>query len=789
MKPFKHKDAKTINEAIKLQRKGKTKLIAGGTDLLGILKDKILPEYPETVINIKTIPNLDYIREDARELKVGALTKLEDIASSPIIREKYKILAEAAEAVATPHIRTMGTLGGNLCQDVRCWYYRYPNQIGGRIECYLKGGKECYALTRENQYHSVFGGLRFAHTPCQSACPGHVNIATYLSQIRAGDLLEAARALLQNNPIPAITGRVCPHFCEQSCNRENFDESLSIRDIERFVGDYILDRGDEVIEKPEKDTRKKIAIVGSGPAGLAAAYYLRLAGHRVTVFDRMEEAGGLLRYVIPSYRLPKDIVRRTIKMFENIGVEFRLKADIGKKITLKELKKKYDAVFIGTGAWNPVSIGLDGEKSAVFGLEFLANVQKGLKKALGKKVLVIGGGNAAIDVAITSLRLGAEEATMACLESRKEMPALPWEIEQAEEENVKMMPSWGPHKILKSHGKVVGMELIRCASVFDKSGAFAPICDETVKTTVEADVIFMAVGYATDLKFAEGVVNTSRGLIVANQETQATNVRGVFAGGAVARGAATVIEAIADGKRAAAATDAYLKKAGSDKGKAVGPLLKFNPEYYKKTKKLKTSRIPVNQRTIDTEDTPGFGVDQIRTEATRCFNCSCVSVNASDTGVVLEALNARVKIVGARGTRTIPVAEFFGSFPNALEEGDIVTEIQVPPVRDKARQAFVKFRLREAIDFALVSVASVVSIENGICQDARIVLGAIAPRPVRATAAEKVLVGQPLDDKQAAAAAEAALEDALPLEKNSYKIPIARELVQRAIVNLGTSGK
>ena len=789
MKPFKHKDAKTINEAIKLQRKGKTKLIAGGTDLLGILKDKILPEYPETVINIKTIPNLDYIREDARELKVGALTKLEDIASSPIIREKYKILAEAAEAVATPHIRTMGTLGGNLCQDVRCWYYRYPNQIGGRIECYLKGGKECYALTRENQYHSVFGGLRFAHTPCQSACPGHVNIATYLSQIREGDLLEAARALLQNNPIPAITGRVCPHFCEQSCNRENFDESLSIRDIERFVGDYILDRGDEVIEKPEKDTRKKIAIVGSGPAGLAAAYYLRLAGHRVTVFDRMEEAGGLLRYVIPSYRLPKDIVRRTIKMFENIGVEFRLKADIGKKITLKELKKKYDAVFIGTGAWNPVSIGLDGEKSAVFGLEFLANVQKGLKKALGKKVLVIGGGNAAIDVAITSLRLGAEEATMACLESRKEMPALPWEIEQAEEEDVKMMPSWGPHKILKSHGKVVGMELIRCASVFDKSGAFAPICDETVKTTVEADVIFMAVGYATDLKFAEGVVNASRGLIVANQETQATNVRGVFAGGAVARGAATVIEAIADGKRAAAATDAYLKKAGSDKGKAVGPLLKFNPEYYKKTKKLKTSRIPVNQRTIDTEDTPGFGVDQIRTEATRCFNCSCVSVNATDTGVALEALNARVKIVGARGTRTIPVAEFFGSFPNALEEGDIVTEIQVPPVSDKARQAFVKFRLREAIDFALVSVASVVSIEKGICQDARIVLGAVAPRPVRAAAAEKVLVGRALDDKQAALAAEAALEDALPLEKNSYKIPIVREMVQRAIANLGTSGK
>jgi NADPH-dependent glutamate synthase beta subunit-like oxidoreductase/CO/xanthine dehydrogenase FAD-binding subunit len=789
MKPFKHKDTKTIKEAIALQSKGKTKLIAGGTDLLGILKDKTLLEYPETVINIKTIPNLDYIKEDARGLKVGALTKLEDIASSPIIREKYKILAEAAEAVATPHIRTMGTLGGNLCQDVRCWYYRYPNQIGGRIECYLKGGKECYALTRENQYHSIFGGLRFVEPPCQSACPGHVIISTYLSQIREGNLLEAARALLQNNPIPAITGRVCPHFCEQSCNRGNFDESLSIRDIERFVGDYILDSADEVIEKPVKSTGKKVAIVGSGPAGLAAAYYLQLAGHRVTVFDRMEEAGGLLRYVIPSYRLPKDIVRRTIKVLEDIGIEFKLKADIGKKITLKDLKKKYDAVFISTGAWNPVSIGLDGEKSAVFGLEFLANVQKGLKKALGKKVLVIGGGNAAIDVAISSLRLGAEEATMACLEKREEMPALPWEIEQAEEENVKIMPSWGPHKILKSHGKAVGMELHRCTSVFDKSGSFAPVCDETVKTTVEADVIVMAVGYATDLKFAEGVVKTSRGLIVANHETQATNVRGFFAGGAVSRGPATVIEAIADGKRAAAAMDAYLRKAGKDKGKAAGLLLKFNAEYYKKTKKLQASRIPLNKRTIGIEDTPGFGLNQIKTEANRCFNCGCVSVNASDTAVALEALNASVKIVGARGTRTIPVAEFFGSFRNALEEGDIVTEIQVPPVRDKARQTFVKFRLREAIDFALVSVASVVSIENGICQDARIVLGAVAPRPLRATGAEKVLVGRALDDKQAVAAAEAALEDALPLEKNSYKIPIAREVVQRAIVNPGTSGK
>jgi len=792
MKPFKHIDAKTINTAIKLQSKGKTKLIAGGTDLLGILKDNILPEYPETVVNIKTIPNLNFIKEDAKGLKIGALTKLEDIAKSPVIREKYAILAEAAEAVATPHLRRMGTLGGNLCQDVRCWYYRYPHRIGGRIECYLKGGKECYALTRENQYHSIFGGLRFAHSACESACPGHVNIPTYLSHIREGNLPEAARVLLRNNPIPAITGRVCPHFCEELCNRGEFDESLSVRNVERFIGDYILDHANEIIEEPAKNSGKKVAIVGSGPSGLAAAYYLRLSGHRVTVFDRMEEAGGLLRYAIPTYRLPRDIVRRTIKLLEKIGIEFKLKADIGKKITLKNLKQKYDAVFIGVGAWDPVSIGLEGEKSAKFGLEFLANVQKGSRKAPGKKVLVIGGGNAAIDVAITSMRLGAEEVTMACLECREDMPALPWEIEQAEEEHVKILPSWAPYKILKSHGKIVGMELIHCTSVFDESGSFAPVCDETVKTTIEADAVVMAVGYATDLKFAEGVVKTSRGLIVANQETQATSVRGIFAGGSVSRGAATVIEAIADGKRAADAIDASLKKARSDKGKAAAPLLKFNPESYKKSGKLQGSRIPAPQRAIHIEDTPGFGMDQIRTEANRCLNCSCVSINATDTGVALEALNATVKIAGANGTRVIPMSEFFGSFPNALQEGDMVTEIQVPAPRNGARQSFVKFRLREAIDFALVSVASVITAEDGICKDARIVLGAVAPRPVRAIAAEQVLLGQALDDKQAVLAAEAALSDALPLEKNSYKIPIAKEMVQRAITTIAcpeTSGK
>jgi NADPH-dependent glutamate synthase beta subunit-like oxidoreductase/CO/xanthine dehydrogenase FAD-binding subunit len=785
MKSFNHIDARTINEAVRLlgSNKGKAKVMAGGTDLLGVLKDGILPEYPETVINIKTVPGLDYIKEDAKGLKIGALAKLEDIAGSAVIREKYKILAEAAESVATPQIRRMGTIGGNLCQDVRCWYYRFPNQIGGRINCYLKGGQSCYALTRENQYHSIFGGVRVSDTPCQSACPGGVAIPAYLSEFREGDYREAARILLEGNPIPAVTGRVCPHFCQQACNRGDFDESVSIRDIERFLGDYILEK--DIIKAPETDSGRSVAIVGSGPAGLAAAYYLRMAGHRVVVFERREEAGGLLTYVIPAYRLPKDVVKRTVRAIENTGVEFRLNTGIGKEITIDALKKQFDSVFIATGAWNPVSIGLDGEESAGFGMEFLIQVHQGLKKAPGKKVLVIGGGNAAIDVAITSLRLGAGEATMACLESREEMPALPWEIEQAIEEGVKLMPSWGPHKVLKSGGKVTGMELVRCSSVYDADGCFSPRYDKATTQTVEADAIMLAVGYSADLDFVAGKLKTERGLIKVSGETQATSLAGVYAGGAVAYGPATVIEAVAAGKRAAAAinTDMAGPEAVDKKaGKTSEPFLKFNADCLQKTGKLNVSRIPVDQRTLDTEDVPGTGLNEVKTEANRCFNCGCLSVNPSDTAVVLTALDAKLKTAGPGGARTIGAADFFGSLRDILKEGEIVTEVQIPRVAENARQVFSKFRLRKAVDFPVVSVACVLNYEGNICKDASIVLGGVAPSPLRATQAEQLLKGKVIDAKLAEIAAGADVKAAIPLEKNKYKIEIARTLVKRAIL-------
>ena len=225
MKTFKHYNAKSLKEAAALLGKfgGKAKVNAGGTDLLGCLRDNCEADYPEAVINIKNIAGLDYIKPNSRWLKIGALTRLSDIVRSPEIRKEYSLLAEAAHSVASPNIRNMATLGGNLAQDVRCWYYRYPQHIGGPIVCLRKGGKICNALVGDNRYHSIFCAAPASDRRCASHCPAHVDIPGYLRLIRGNKISEAARTLLACNPFPAITGRICPIFCEANCNRSEFD--------------------------------------------------------------------------------------------------------------------------------------------------------------------------------------------------------------------------------------------------------------------------------------------------------------------------------------------------------------------------------------------------------------------------------------------------------------------------------------------------------------------------------------------------------------------------------------
>lgn len=261
MKNFEYEQAESFEEAaeaLKGNRDGETAVMAGGTDLLGVWKDGLLKEYPKTVVSLKGIKDGSYIKQDGDEIEIGAMTKLIDVVDSDLLKKEAPILPQAAFAVATPIIRNVGTVGGNICQDVRCWFYRYPKSIGDIFYCSRKGGSECYAIRGDNRYHSIYGGMKTHANPCASECPANTDIPGYMAKVREGDMDGAAEIIMQYNPIPMITSRVCAHTCQTKCNRCTTDESVAIHIVERKVGDYILDHADHFYAKPARETGRKL---------------------------------------------------------------------------------------------------------------------------------------------------------------------------------------------------------------------------------------------------------------------------------------------------------------------------------------------------------------------------------------------------------------------------------------------------------------------------------------------------------------------------------------------------
>ncbi|MCX5795344.1 MAG: FAD-dependent oxidoreductase [Elusimicrobia bacterium] len=783
MRDFAYKRAGSAKEAVALLAKSPGRALAGGTDLLGLLKDNVHPAYPDLLVDLKTVPGLRYIKEGKGGLAIGALTTLAEVASHPAARAKYTLLAQAAAAVASPQIRNMGTVAGNICQEPRCWYYRAPDNL---FFCLRKGGGKCGAFFGENRYHSIFGASRMPSSGCSSACPNRTDVPAVMSALRQGDLAAAARKLLEVNPLPAVTGRVCPHYCERDCGRTGFDEAVSIREVERFLGDYGLEHAHELYQAPRSATRKRVAVVGSGPAGLAAAYFLRKAGHRVTVFERNPMAGGMLAYGIPAYRLPREVLDKVVAALERMGVEFQLSSGVGGTgLPFAALRKKYDAVFLGTGLWRQKSLGLENEELLGSGLQFLLDSRAGKASCAGRKVLVIGGGSVAVDVAVSALRLGAATVAMACLESRAEMPAFPEDIEQALIEKVELLPSWGPSKVIASGGRLKGMELVRCTSVLDREKKFRPSFDPSVTRVFEADHVILAIGLSADLSYAGRSLKLGRGLAVVDEETMATSLKGVFAGGDAVSGPASVVAAIAAGRRAGAAIDAYLS---GRKTKAPRPdpgvpttMLEFNEAALERTRRAELTEPPPAQRTIDREDRPTLGQAAVEGEARRCANCGCMAVNASDLAPALVALKARIKTT----KRTLRADDFFASRPmqsTALEPGELVTEVFIPALDPGSRQGFLKFRLRNAIDFPIVSVASVLAMKGGRLRSASIALGAVAPVPLRAKEVEAFLKGRIPDEATAARAGDIAVAACRPLAKNGFKVQLVRALLRKAIL-------
>jgi len=397
--------------------------------------------------------------------------------------------------------------------------------------------------------------------PCRDACPAHIDVPGYLRLIAGGKADEANAVIREKVPFPGVLGRVCVHPCEDVCRRGEVNEPISICALKRYAAD--LEKGLwKKNTRVKEDTGKKVAVIGAGPAGLTTAFYLRKQGHGVILFEARNKAGGMMRYGIPAYRLPWDIIDMEIGEILDLGVAFRPNQTLGRDFTLDQLREEgFDAVFVGVGAQLSRRMAIEGSDlpDVHWGVDFLRQLAEGEDIFLKEKVTVIGGGNVAVDVALSALRCGAKEVTIACLESREEMPAHEWEIEGALEEGVRIMPSWGPNRSEGENGRVTGVELVRCTSVFDDRGNFCPAFDDA-KEKVKTDQVIMAIGQASDLSFLEegGRISVDNGLIVADQETLETGMKGVYAGGDVVSLPGAVIHAVAAGRRAASSIDGAL---------------------------------------------------------------------------------------------------------------------------------------------------------------------------------------------------------------------------------------
>jgi formate dehydrogenase beta subunit len=476
--------------------------------------------------------------------------------------------------------------------------------------------------------------------PCSMACPAGIDIPGYLRLIAEGKPDEACALILEKVPFPGILGRVCMHPCEEACRRlEVFNEPISICALKR----YAADKADNVFErgsKVEEDTGHKMAVIGAGPAGLTAAFYLRKKGHAVTVFETRSKPGGMMRYGIPFYRLPEEVLEREINQVLSVGIELETGKRLGRDFDLNTLKKDgFEAIFIATGLQLSRKIDLEGAQSddVLWGIDFLAEISEGREMALKDRILVVGGGNVAVDVALTALRIGAKEVTMACLESRNEMPANPWEVEMALEEGVKLMTSWGPKKIIQYDEKVTGAELIQCASVFDEGGNFCPAFNE-ITEKVEIDQVILAIGQASDLSFIDDnvLLKVERDLISINPETQETDMPGVFAGGDVGKGPGAIIDAIAAGRKAASSIDKFLGGDGnieetlaqrSDSSSYTGKREKG----FADLKRVETPMLPISDRYDGFPEVElCFSDEHAIREAKRCLQCDLELILGKD---------------------------------------------------------------------------------------------------------------------------------------------------------------
>ncbi len=475
------------------------------------------------------------------------------------------------------------------------------------------------------------GEREISLVPCKFACPASIDVPRYVDLIAQGRYAEAAAIVTEKVPLAAVLGHSCARPCEKVCRSRDVNDPIAICALKRFAVDNTNGPSSTTSKTPS--TGKRVAIIGSGPAGLTGAYYLAKLGHSVTIFEAMPKLGGMMRYGVQEYRLPESVLERDLQKILQLGISVKTDTPINESLSLKELKAQgYDAILVAIGLQKSRILNVEGSTSpdVLGGLDLLRNVRLGKEVKVKDHVLVVGGGSVAMDVALTALRLGAKRVDMVCLEKSEEMPAFPWEIQQAVEEGINVHNSWGAKRIVVNENQsVTGMELIRCTSVFDADGRFNPSFDEATTKAMSVDMIVFAIGQAPDLKGfsdTESLRLTKSGILEVNNSTLETNVKGVFACGDIMKGPGSIVEAIAVGRKASVTIDKYLGGNGNI-DETLGQAEKPNhwlgrEEGFAFKRRVDMPHLPVEHRRGNFKEVAlGFDEKMAVSEAKRCLRC------------------------------------------------------------------------------------------------------------------------------------------------------------------------
>ena len=585
------------------------------------------------------IPNIEGLGESAAicnccacscfAMRVATMFRSPDAIRSNYVsqvdKEKCVACGQCVENCPTNALR----LGQKLCAKQPVKEKSYD-----KVRDHVWGEKRWNVDYRENREDVAESGT----SPCKTACPAHIAVQGYIKLASQGKYTEALELIKKENPFPAVCGRICPRSCESACTRGDIDEPIAIDEIKKFIADQDLNENNRFIPKKRHDYRTPVAVIGSGPSGMSCAYYLALDGYQVTVFEKQEKPGGMLTMGIPGFRLEKNVVEAEIEVLRQLGVHFRTGVEVGKDVTIQQLRQQgFQAFYLAIGAQGGGKLNIPGEdaEGVVAGVDFLRSINLGSIPAMTGKTVVIGGGNVAIDVARAAARTAAVSVDMYCLEGRSEMPALPEEIREAEEEHVAIHNGYGPKEILVKDGRAVGVVFKKCLRVFDENHRFAPQYDENDTITVETDHVLLSIGQSIqwgNLLAGTAVVTRHNGTVEADPFTYQTAEPDIFAGGDVYTGPRFAIDAIAAGKEGAISIHRFVQPGQS---LTYGRDRRQYHSFDKENVVLESfDRMPRQKAGHSDRKEHSFGdnrltftEEQMKKETQRCLGCGAVQVD------------------------------------------------------------------------------------------------------------------------------------------------------------------